>query len=112
MLSSKAKELVSKANYYTTCSDILWGKISTDNGYIELDEDMRLELFNHIKDFVKATSRAKRKERIANTNLYNIRNCGILGRLWIRKDGEVEYCAGQDYVSEMGTVREVFAREI
>lgn len=61
-----------------------------------------------MKKFVAKSSRGKRRERIANS-WYTPREFGILNRLWYYPNTEkVYYCTGQDYVTEMGILRDIF----
>lgn len=73
------------------------------------DYETRDKLFTEIKSWVAGTARGKRRERIWRCPISGITLCGILNRLVIDTETlDVEYIAGQDYVSEMGTIRDCF----
>ena len=73
------------------------------------DEEERERAFQDLKGFVSATARGKRRERIFYGYMYNVKEWGILGRLWWYPDtGKVEYCCGQEWNSEMAVLRDAF----
>lgn len=45
---------------------------------------------------------------LCRMNCYNGRMHGIFDRLWIDKDMRAEYCAGQDYTSEIRFIQRLF----
>lgn len=66
------------------------------------------KVISAMRNFVAKSSRGKRRERLLNSR-YIPREFGILGRLWYYPETEkVYYCAGQDYTTEMGILRDIF----
>ena len=73
------------------------------------DRETREKLFSEIKAWVSGTARGKRRERIFRCPIGGIHLCGILRRVIIDTETyHVQYVAGQDYVSEMYTIRDCF----
>lgn len=73
------------------------------------DYETRNKLFTEIKSWVAGTARGKRRERIWRCPISGVDFCGILQRLIIDTETlDVSYIAGQDYVSEMYTIRDCF----
>ena len=73
------------------------------------DYATREKLFSEIKAWVAGTARGKRRERIWRCPIGGVDLCGILQRLVIDTETlDVSYIAGQDYVSEMYTIRDCF----
>ena len=73
------------------------------------DRETREKLFTEIKSWVAGTARGKRRERIFRCPISGVELCGILQRLIIDTETlKVEYIAGQDYPSEMYTIRDCF----
>lgn len=73
------------------------------------DRETREKLFTEIKSWVAGTAHGKRRERIFRCPIGGITLCGILNRLVIDTETyDVEYIAGQDYISEMYTIRDCF----
>lgn len=63
---------------------------------------------NAMRSFVAASARGNRRQRIFHSRV-TPRECGILNRLWYYPEtGKVYYCAGQDYTTEMGILRDLF----
>lgn len=71
-------------------------------------EELRTEMFEAVKELVASRARGKNKNRIINCPLNSLSTKGIYNRLWIETDGTAYYCAGQDYISEMGYIRKTF----
>jgi hypothetical protein len=75
----------------------------------EFDNATREKLFSEIRAWVAGTARGKRRERIFRCPIGGVDLCGILQRLIIDTETlKVEYIAGQDYPSEMYTIRDCF----
>ena len=73
------------------------------------DYATREKLFSEIRAWVAGTARGKRRERIWRCPISGVDLCGILQRLVIDTETlDVSYIAGQDYVSEMYTIRDCF----
>ena len=93
--------------------DISLYKILSDWHYnepiTEEESKLRERYYNKFCSFVAATARGERRKRILQKPWYVLERCGIFDRLRINRETElVEYTAGQDYVSEMGTLRDCF----
>lgn len=93
-----------------SCKNALDGRyITTDYTWNDLDNDTCYEIFNLCKEYVAKTARGKRRNRILNTVMSQVKSCGILGRLYYDFERErVEYCCGQEWYSEMGILRDCF----
>lgn len=79
------------------------------NNFSDLKNDLSEQDINEILQLVGKGCRDKTKIRlrtILNQCPRFIEDCGIMRRLTKEPHGW-EYCAGQDYVSEIKTVREV-----
>lgn len=73
------------------------------------DNATREKLFSEIRAWVAGTARGKRRGRIFRCPIGGITLCGILRRLVIDTETyHVSYIAGQDYISEMYTIRDCF----
>ena len=73
--------------------------------------DLRNQAFNACREFVASSARGNRRERIRNARIDRIPIEGILRRLEYNPEtGHVSYCAGQDYVNELGILRNIFDR--
>ena len=73
--------------------------------------DLRHQAFTACREFVANSARGNRRERIRNARIDRIPVKGILRRLEYNPEtGHVSYCAGQDYGSEMGILRNIFDR--
>ena len=57
----------------------------------------------------------KQEEGEVLFEVQRVKDCGILNSLWVtmRKDGtyRADYCAGQDYDSEMRTIRRLLTEQ-
>lgn len=93
-------------------SDVLNGNYITKNHeYKTLDENTAYELYRKFRAFVADTARGNRRQRIANAQSTYLKNYGIFRRLVYDFQRErVEYIAGQDYIAEMGILRDCFDR--
>ena len=77
--------------------------------WVGFDDTFREKVFNAFKEFVAATAKGNRRRRIMESKTYNVCDWGILGRLWYHPETEkVEYCCGQEWYSEMATLRDAF----
>ena len=109
-----------------TVSELVSGRIYTKKwGWINfrLDDDhatekggCALDVFvNLIVDLCWSRESANKKKAKSCLKFKRVKDCGILNRLWItmRKDGTYKsyYCAGQDYDSEMRTLRKLFTEQ-
>lgn len=109
-----------------TVSELIEGRIYTKKwGLIDfrLDDDhctekggCALDVFvNLIADLCWKRETANKKKAKSCLKFKWIKDCGILSRLWVtqRKDGtyKADYCAGQDYDSEMRTIRRLLTEQ-
>ena len=109
-----------------TVSELVSGRIYTKKwGWIDfrLDDEHATELgCSALEHFVNLVtdicwSRDTENKRRARSCLKSklVRDCGILSRLWVTmsKDGAYKayYCAGQDYDSEMRTIRRLLTEQ-
>ena len=103
-----------------TVSELVSGRIYTKQfGWIDfrLDDEhatehgsTALDIFvNLIADLCWRRETENKKKARSCLKFKRVKDCGILTRLWVTmgKDGtyKAEYCAGQDYDSEMLTIR-------
>lgn len=109
-----------------TVSELIEGRIYTKKwGWINfrLDDDhatekggCALDVFvNLIVDLCWSRESANKKKAKSCLKSKLVRDCGILSRLWVTmdKDGKykADYCAGQDYDSEMRTIRRLLTEQ-
>ena len=109
-----------------TVSELIEGRIYTKKwGWINfrLDDDhctekgmCALDAFvNLIADLCWKRETANKKKAKSCLKFKRIKDCGILNRLWVtmRKDGtyKADYCVGQDYDSEMRTIRKLLTEQ-
>ena len=109
-----------------TVSELVSGRIYTKKwGWINfrLDDDhatekggCALDVFvNLIVDLCWSRESANKKKAKSCLKFKRVKDCGILQRLWVtmRKDGtyRADYCAGQDYDSEMRTIRRLLTEQ-
>lgn len=109
-----------------TVSELIEGRIYTKKwGWIDfrLDDDHATEFgCSALEHFVNLVtdicwSRETENKRRAKSCLKfkRVKDCGILSRLWVtmRNDGtyKANYCAGQDYDSEMRTIRRILTEQ-
>ena len=105
-----------------TVSELIEGRIYTKKwGWIDfrLDDDhatengsSALDIFvNLIADLCWRRESENKKKAKSCLKSKRVKDCGILDRLWVTmsKDGtyKADYCAGQDYDSEMRTLRKL-----
>ena len=109
-----------------TVSELVSGRIYTKKwGWINfrLDDDhatenggCALDVFvNLIVDLCWSRESANKKKAKSCLKFKRVKDCGILQRLWVtmRKDGtyKADYCAGQDYDSEIRTIRRLLTEQ-
>ena len=109
-----------------TVSELIEGRIYTKKwGWIDfrLDDDhatengsSALDIFvNLIADLCWRRESENKKKAKSCLKSKRVKDCGILERLWVtmRKDGtyKADYCAGQDYDSEMRTLRKLLTEQ-
>ena len=109
-----------------TVSELIEGRIYTKKwGWIDfrLDYDhatekggCALDVFvNLMADLCWKRETANKKKAKSCLKFKRVKDCGILNRLWVtmRKDGtyKADYCAGQDYDSEMRTIRRLLTEQ-
>lgn len=120
-------ELISETQYNrVTVYELLSGQIYTKKwGWIDfrLDDDhatekggCALDVFvNLIVDLCWSRESANKRKAKCCLCSNRVKNCGILSRLWVtqRKDGtyKADYRAGQDYDSEMRTIRRLLTEQ-
>ena len=120
-------ELISERQYNrVTVYELLSGQIYTKKwGWIvfRLDDDHATEkglsaldtFVNLIADLCwHRESENKRKAKCCLGGK-RVKNCGILSRLWVTQSDDgtyrADYCAGQDYDSEMRTIRRLLTAQ-
>lgn len=109
-----------------TVSELVSGRIYTKKwGWIDfrLDDDHATEqgitaldtFANLIADLCWKRASANKRKAKSCIMSRRIKDCGILTRLWVTmgKDGtyKADYCAGQDYDSEMRTIRRLLTEQ-
>ena len=109
-----------------TVSELVSGRIYTKKwGWINfrLDDDhatekggCALDVFvNLIVDLCWSRESANKKKAKSCLKFKRVKDCGILQRLWVtmRKDGtyKANYCTGQDYDSEIRTIRRLLTEQ-
>lgn len=109
-----------------TVSELVSGRIYTKKwGWIDfrLDDDhatekggCALDVFvNLIADLCWRRETENKKKAKSCLKFKRVKDCGILNRLWVtmRKDGtyKADYCTGQDYDSEMRTIRRLLTEQ-
>lgn len=109
-----------------TVSELIEGRIYTKKwGWIDfrLDDDHATEkgmpALEHFVNLVTGVcwSRDTENKMRAKSCLKfkRVRDCGILSRLWVTMDEDgtykANYCAGQDYDSEMRTIRRLLTEQ-
>lgn len=85
--------------------DTLYNRIRDGKELTEAEQDDLYEL-------LAKGCRGRRRAAIARALRYvpDIENYGIYSRVYVNDDGYgASYCAGQDYTSELKTVRELLA---
>ena len=109
-----------------TVSELIEGRIYTKKwGWIDfrLDDEhatengsYALDIFvNLIADLCWRRDSENKKKAKSCLKYKRVTDCGILTRLWVTmgKDGtyKADYCAGQDYDSEMRTIRRLLTEQ-
>ena len=109
-----------------TVSELIEGRIYTKKwGWIDfrLDDDhatengsSALDVFvNLIVDLCWSRESANKRKAKSCLKFKRVMDCGILNSLWVTmsKDGtyKADYCAGQDYDSEMRTIRRLLTEQ-
>lgn len=91
-------------------SNVLSGHYTTKNyEWKKLNENVADELFVLFRDYVAKTARGDRRWRIYQREKWNLKNYGIFNRLVYNFERErVEYICGQEWYSEMATLRDCF----
>ena len=83
---------------------------ATENGSSALDTFVNL-----IADYCWKRDSENKKKAKCCLGSKRVNDCGILDGIWVTKmnDGtySAEYCAGQDYVSEMRTIRRLLTEQ-
>ena len=120
-------ELIKETLYKkVTVYELIEGRIYTKKwGWIDfrLDDDHATErgvsaldtFVNLIADLCWRRDSENKKKAKSNLKFKRVKDCGILSRIWVtmRKDGtyKADYCAGQDYDSEMRTIRRLLTEQ-
>lgn len=84
-----------------------------DGEWKDMSEEAREKYFDLFKQFLLDCCRSSSKiaTKIAYTNRWEVENCRRFERLIYNQDrGRVEYVAGQDYPSEIRTLKELFVK--
>jgi len=85
-----------------------------NNTFTDLKRSLTEQDIDSIVGLVGKGCQSKTKQRLRSILTYGpstIEDCGIMRRLTKETDGW-EYCAGQDYVSEIKTVRNVILGKV
>ena len=113
-------------NNRVTVSELIEGRIYTKKwGWIDfrLDDEHATEngssalehFVNLVTDICWSRDTENKRRAKSCLKFKRVRDCGILQRLWVtmRKDGtyKADYCAGQDYDSEMRTIRRLLTEQ-
>ena len=75
----------------------------------ELTNEQKESLFSLVSSGTRQKMRDKLRHAIYNVPLQYWQPAGIYHRVHLEHDGEFAYCAGQDYTSEIRTVRQCIA---
>ena len=109
-----------------TVSELIEGRIYTKKwGWIDfrLDDEHATEngssalyiFVNLIADLCWRRESENKKKAKSCLKFKRVKDCGILNSLWVtmRKDGtyKADYCCGQDYDSEMRTIRRILTEQ-
>ena len=120
-------ELIKETQYNrVTVSELIEGRIYTKKwGWIDfrLDDDhatefgcSALEHFVNLVTGVCWSRETENKRRAKSCLKFNrVKDCGILNGIWVTKMKDdtyrAQYCAGQDYDSEMRTIRRLLTEQ-
>ena len=93
-----------------------WIDFSLDDEHATENGSSALDIFvNLIADLCWIRETANKKKAKSCLKFKRVKDCGILNRLWVtmRKDGtyKANYCAGQEYDSEMRTIRRLLTEQ-
>lgn len=109
-----------------TVSELIEGRIYTKKwGWIDfrLDDDHATEkgmpaldtFVNLVTDICWSRETENKRRAKSCLKFKRVKDCGILSRLWVtmKKDGtyKADYCAGQDYDSEMRIIRRLLTEQ-
>ena len=109
-----------------TVSELICGQIYTKKWgwiYFRLDDDhatefgcSALDIFvNLIADLCWRRESENKKKAKSCLKFKRVKDCGIMTSLWVTmgKDGtyKADYCTGQDYDSEMRTIRKLLTEQ-
>jgi hypothetical protein len=93
-----------------TLDNIISRRICTDAaGWQDWDGTLNEAQRNGLMALLGSGCRQATKARLqhcVNDNCRRVKPCGIIGRVHLEQDG-ASYCAGQDYPSEIRTVRRI-----
>ena len=109
-----------------TVSELIEGRIYTKKwGWIDfrLDDDHATErgvsaldtFVNLIVDYCWKRDSANKRKAKSCLKFKRVKDCGILNGIWVTKMKDdtyrAQYCAGQDYDSEMRTIRRLLTEQ-
>ena len=109
-----------------TVSELVSGRIYTKKwGWIDfrLDDEHATErgvsaldtFVNLIVDYCWKRDSANKRKAKSCLKYKRVKDCGILNGIWVTKMKDdtyrAQYCAGQDYVSEMRTIRKILTEQ-
>lgn len=91
-------------------SNVLSGTyVNKNHEWKKLKPEDADELFRLFRNYVAGTARGNRRQRIFRTEKWMLRNYGIFQRLIYDFESEkVKYICGQEWYSEMATLRDCF----
>ena len=120
-------ELIKETQYNrVTVSELIGGRIYTRKwGWIDfsLDDEHATErgvsaldnFVNLIADLCWRRHPVNKRKAKYRLKLKRVKDCGILNGIWVTKMKDdtycAKYCAGQDYVSEMRTIRKLLTEQ-
>ena len=79
---------------------------------VDLTEEQKESLMSLVSGRVRAPKRRQLQHKIWHIPLCLWYSYGIFNRVHLEDDGLFIYCAGQDYVSEISTVRQCILGEL
>ena len=109
-----------------TVSELIEGRIYTKKwGWIDfrLDDDHATEygcsalehFVNLVTDICWKRDSANKRKAKSCLKFKRVKDCGILNGIWVTKMKDdtyrAQYCAGQDYDSEMRTIRKILTEQ-
>ena len=120
-------ELIKETQYNrVTVSELVSGRIYTKKwGWIDfcLDDEHATErgvsafdtFVNLIVDYCWKRDSANKRKAKSCLKFKRVKDCGILNGIWVTKMKDdtyrAQYCAGQDYDSEMRTIRRLLTEQ-